>query len=61
MTRLWAGTQADALGYRDLAAIVRVTGLASSTVQQGYPYSEPLLGRALGHGADDAHGTPAGT
>ncbi len=35
MTRLWAGTQADALGYRDLAAIVRVTGLASSTVQQG--------------------------
>jgi transposase len=33
--RLWAGAEADALGYGGLAAVVRATGLASSTVQQG--------------------------
>jgi len=35
MRRLWAGAEADALGYGGLAAVVRATGLASSTVQQG--------------------------
>ncbi len=33
--RLWAGAEADALGYGGLAAVVRATGMASSTVQQG--------------------------
>ena len=35
MTRLWAGAEADALGYGGLAAVVHATGLASSTVQRG--------------------------
>jgi transposase len=35
MRRLWAGAEADVLGYGGLVAVVRATGLASSTVQQG--------------------------
>lgn len=35
MRRLWAGAEADAIGHGGLAAVVRATGLASSTVQQG--------------------------
>jgi hypothetical protein len=35
VTRLWAGAEADALGYGGLAAVARATGLAPSTVQLG--------------------------
>jgi Rhodopirellula transposase DDE domain len=33
--RLWAGTEADALGYGGVAAVARATGLAISTVRKG--------------------------
>ncbi len=33
--RLWAGTEADAIGYGGLAAVARATGLALNTVRQG--------------------------
>ncbi|MEK7357045.1 MAG: ISAzo13 family transposase [Bdellovibrionota bacterium] len=35
MKRLWAGAEADAIGYGGLAAVSRATGLASSTIQKG--------------------------
>jgi transposase len=35
MTRLWAGAEAEAIGYGGLAAVSRATGLASSTIQKG--------------------------
>ncbi len=35
MTRLWAGAEAEVIGYGGLAAVARATGLAISTVQQG--------------------------
>jgi hypothetical protein len=35
MTRLWAGAEADALGYGGIVAVSRATGLAISTVQKG--------------------------
>ncbi len=34
-TRLWAGAEADAIGYGGLAAVARATGLAISTVTIG--------------------------
>src|SRR5271165_408930 len=33
--RLWAGTEADALGWGGVAAVARATGLAISTVRKG--------------------------
>ncbi len=33
--RLWAGTEADALGYGGVAAVARATGMAISTVRKG--------------------------
>jgi hypothetical protein len=33
--RLWAGAEADALGYGGVAAVARATGLAISTVRKG--------------------------
>ena len=33
--RLWAGTEADAIGYGGVAAVARATGLAISTVRKG--------------------------
>ena len=33
--RLWAGTEADVLGYGGVAAVARATGLAISTVRKG--------------------------
>jgi len=33
--RLWAGTEADALGYGGVATVARATGLAISTVRKG--------------------------
>jgi hypothetical protein len=35
MTRLWAGAEAEALGYGGIAAVARATGMAISTVQKG--------------------------
>lgn len=35
MTRLWAGTEADAIGHGGIAAVARATGLAISTVTIG--------------------------
>jgi Rhodopirellula transposase DDE domain len=35
MTRLWAGAEAEVIGYGGLAAVARATGLAISTVQKG--------------------------
>ena len=35
MKRLWAGAEAEAIGYGGLAAVSRATGLASSTIQKG--------------------------
>jgi transposase len=35
MTRLWAGAEAEALGYGGIAAVARATGLAISTVTLG--------------------------
>lgn len=35
MKRLWAGAEAEAIGYGGLAAVARATGLASSTIQKG--------------------------
>jgi hypothetical protein len=35
MTRLWAGAEAEAIGYRGLAVVARATGLAISTVTLG--------------------------
>src|SRR5690606_20874673 len=33
--RLWAGTEADAMGYGGVAAVARATGMAISTVRKG--------------------------
>lgn len=33
--RLWAGAEADAIGYGGVAAVARATGLAISTVRKG--------------------------
>jgi hypothetical protein len=33
-TRLWAGTEADSIGYGGVAAVARATGLAMSTVRK---------------------------
>src|SRR5579863_7685090 len=33
--RLWAGTEAGAIGYGGVAAVARATGLAISTVRKG--------------------------
>ncbi len=33
--RLWAGTEAEALGYGGVAAVARATGMAISTVRKG--------------------------
>jgi hypothetical protein len=33
--RLWAGTEADAIGYGGVAAVARATGMAISTVRKG--------------------------
>jgi hypothetical protein len=33
--RLWAGTEADAIGYGGVASVARATGLAISTVRKG--------------------------
>jgi len=33
--RLWAGTEADALGYGGVASVARATGMAISTVRKG--------------------------
>ena len=33
--RLWAGTEADAIGWGGVAAVARATGLAISTVRKG--------------------------
>jgi transposase len=35
MTRLWAGAEAEAMGYGGLAAVSRATGLALNTVKKG--------------------------
>ena len=35
LTRLWAGTEAESIGYGGLALVARATGLAISTVQKG--------------------------
>jgi hypothetical protein len=35
VTRLWAGAEAEAIGYRGLALVARATGLAISTVTLG--------------------------
>ncbi len=35
MRRLWAGTEADAIGWSGVAAVARATGLAISTVRKG--------------------------
>jgi transposase len=35
MTRLWAGAEAEAIGYGGLAAVSRATGLALNTVKKG--------------------------
>jgi hypothetical protein len=35
MRRLWAGTEAGALGYGGVAAVARATGMAISTVRKG--------------------------
>lgn len=35
--RLWAGTEADAMGWGGIAAVARATGLAISTVTLGRP------------------------
>jgi transposase len=35
VTRLWAGAEAEAIGYGGLAAVARATGLAISTVTNG--------------------------
>jgi len=35
MTRLWAGAEADAMGYGGIAAVARATGLAIRTVTAG--------------------------
>jgi hypothetical protein len=35
VTRLWAGAEAEAIGYRGLAVVARATGLAISTVTLG--------------------------
>lgn len=35
VTRLWAGAEAEVIGYGGLAAVARATGLAISTVQKG--------------------------
>src|SRR5271167_2537351 len=35
MRRLWAGTEADAMGHGGVAAVARATGMASSTVRKG--------------------------
>ena len=32
--RLWAGTEADAIGYGGVAAVARATGMAISTVRK---------------------------
>ena len=32
--RLWAGTEADAIGWGGVAAVARATGLAISTVER---------------------------
>ena len=33
--RLWAGTEADAIGWGGVAAVARATGMAISTVRKG--------------------------
>jgi hypothetical protein len=33
--RLWAGTEAGAIGYGGVAAVARATGMAISTVRKG--------------------------
>lgn len=35
MRRLWAGTEADAMGHGGVAAVARATGMAISTVRKG--------------------------
>jgi hypothetical protein len=35
MRRLWAGTEADAMGHGGVAAVARATGMAMSTVRKG--------------------------
>jgi hypothetical protein len=35
MRRLWAGTEADAMGHGGVAAVARATGMAMSTVRNG--------------------------
>lgn len=35
MKRLWAGAEAEAMGWGGIAAVSRATGLAISTVQKG--------------------------
>ena len=35
VTRLWAGAEADAIGYGGVLAVARATGLAPNTVKKG--------------------------
>jgi hypothetical protein len=45
--RLWAATEAQAIGYGGMAQVVRATGIAASTIQRGLrelTSGEPLAG-----------------
>lgn len=45
--RLWAATEAQAIGYRGIAQVARATGTAASTIQRGLrelTSGEPLVG-----------------
>jgi hypothetical protein len=44
--RLWAGAEADAIGYGGVAAVARATGMAISTVRKGR--DEARAGAVLG-------------
>ena len=45
--RLWAATEAQAIGYGGIAQVARATGIAASTIQRGLrdlTSNEPLVG-----------------
>ena len=48
--RLWAATEAQAIGYGGIAQVVRATGIAASTIQRGLrdlASGDALMGAAL--------------
>jgi len=52
--RLWAGTEANAIGYGGVAAVARATGMAISTVR-----AHAVIGELLPHVGEEQDGQPA--